>query len=198
MKILLPERPTSAESATNSQRLEFTVSGMTCGHCVETVSRTLRQSPGVHRVEVNLKEGRAVVTGEHLDPQQLTAAVNSLGYEMHLDNITVTGLYSIATDLQLRLLQPISNHERYASRKHRLGRLRRLDDPRFSQLRHRARRNLQRLSGARRKDRADRHGKSPLCRRSAAEKSRPCVRWKKSITSSATMPSRTTAAHCRR
>jgi len=35
-------------------------------------------------VEVNLKEGRAVVTGEHLDPQQLTAAVNSLGYEMRL------------------------------------------------------------------------------------------------------------------
>jgi uncharacterized protein len=74
----------SAESAAKSERLEFTISGMTCNHCVETVGRTLRQSPGVRRVEVNLKEGRAVVTGEHLDPQQLTAAVNSLGYEMHL------------------------------------------------------------------------------------------------------------------
>jgi copper chaperone CopZ len=57
---------------------------MTCGHCVETVGRTLRQSPGVRRVEVNLKEGRATVTGEHLDPARLIAAVNALGYEMHL------------------------------------------------------------------------------------------------------------------
>ncbi|MGA2061819.1 MAG: SO_0444 family Cu/Zn efflux transporter [Thermoguttaceae bacterium] len=74
----------SDQPTVSSERLDFTISGMTCGHCVETVGRTLRQSPGVRRVEVNLKEGRAVVTGEHLDPQQLTAAVNSLGYEMKL------------------------------------------------------------------------------------------------------------------
>ena len=74
----------SADTAANSQRLEFAISGMTCGHCVETVGRTLRQLPGVHKLDVNLKEGRAVVTGQHLDPQQLTAAVNSLGYEMRL------------------------------------------------------------------------------------------------------------------
>ena len=67
------------------QRLEFAVSGMTCDHCAETVARTLRQLPGVHKAEVNLKKGRAVVTGERLDPQRLTAAVNSLGYEMSLD-----------------------------------------------------------------------------------------------------------------
>jgi hypothetical protein len=78
------EKSTPNEPAANLERLEFAVLGMTCNHCVETVGRTLRQSPGVHRVEVNLKEGRAVVTGEHLDPKRLTAAVNSLGYEMHL------------------------------------------------------------------------------------------------------------------
>lgn len=78
------EGSASAESAASLERLEFTVSGMTCGHCVETVGRTLRQFPGVHKVDVNLKEGRAVVTGEHLHPEQLTAAVNSLGYEMRL------------------------------------------------------------------------------------------------------------------
>jgi uncharacterized protein len=74
-----PDKP-----AANPQRLEFTVSGMTCDHCLETVRRTLRLSPGVRSVEVSLKQGRAVVTGEHLDPRQLTAAVNSLGYEMRL------------------------------------------------------------------------------------------------------------------
>jgi uncharacterized membrane protein YraQ (UPF0718 family)/copper chaperone CopZ len=72
------------EAAADLDHLAFAVSGMTCGHCVETVGRTLRQSPGVRRVEVNLKEGRAAVAGEHLDPARLIAAVNALGYEMHL------------------------------------------------------------------------------------------------------------------
>jgi uncharacterized protein len=75
----------AADHAEHLERLEFTVSGMTCGHCVETVGRTLRQSPGVQKVEINLKQGRAVVIGEHLDQQCLTEAVNSLGYEMRLD-----------------------------------------------------------------------------------------------------------------
>jgi len=65
-------------------RLEFSVSGMTCSHCVDTVGRTLRQSPGVRSVEVDLKAGRAIVTGEHLDAAHLAAAVDSLGYETHL------------------------------------------------------------------------------------------------------------------
>ncbi len=67
------------------QRLEFAVTGMTCAHCAETVARTIREFPEVQKAEVDLKKGRAVVTGEHLDPQQLTAAVNSLGYEMRLE-----------------------------------------------------------------------------------------------------------------
>ena len=79
----------SAESvatgpAAKPERLEFAVSGMTCAHCVETVSRTLRQSPGVKGVEVDLKQGRAAVTGEKLDAAQLAAAVTALGYETRL------------------------------------------------------------------------------------------------------------------
>jgi uncharacterized protein len=66
------------------ERLEFAISGMTCSHCVDTVSRALKQSPGVHKVEVNLKENLAVVIGDNLDPAQLAAAVNSRGYETHL------------------------------------------------------------------------------------------------------------------
>ena len=54
-------------------------------------------------------------------------------------------------------------------RKHRLGRRRRLDDPRLPQLRHPARHHLQRLSAAGREDRPDRHGQGAICRRVAAE-----------------------------
>jgi uncharacterized protein len=77
------EKSASAGRAANLERLEFTVSGMTCNHCVESVSRTLREAPGVRHVEVNLKDGRTIITGEHLDPDQLAATVKSLGYEMH-------------------------------------------------------------------------------------------------------------------
>jgi copper chaperone CopZ len=85
---ILLDDATNVESnpreAADLVHLAFAVSGMTCGHCAETIGRTLRQSPGVSRVEVNLKEGRATVAGEHLDPTRLIAAVNALGYEMHL------------------------------------------------------------------------------------------------------------------
>ena len=78
-------RVAARRPAAKSGATEFTVTGMTCNHCVETVSRKLRQSPGVRRVEVNGKGGPgAVVVGENLDPLQLTAAVNSLGYEYEL------------------------------------------------------------------------------------------------------------------
>jgi uncharacterized membrane protein YraQ (UPF0718 family)/copper chaperone CopZ len=72
------------KQAADSERLVFAVSGMTCGHCAETVGRTLRQSPGVHGADVNLKEGRATVAGNNLDPNRLIAAVNDLGYKMCL------------------------------------------------------------------------------------------------------------------
>ena len=81
-----PDSGKTVDSAASArQRLEFAVSGMTCEHCAATVARTIREFPGVQKAEVDLKRGRAIVTGEHLDPERLTAAVNSLGYEMHLE-----------------------------------------------------------------------------------------------------------------
>lgn len=77
------ESPSAASTAT-LERLEFTVSGMTCDHCAQTVTRALCQLPGVRSVEVRLKDARAVVAGEHLDAARLAAAVNALGYEMRL------------------------------------------------------------------------------------------------------------------
>jgi uncharacterized membrane protein YraQ (UPF0718 family)/copper chaperone CopZ len=64
-----------------SQRLEITVSGMTCSHCVAAVSRAIRECTGVKNVEVDLKKGRATIFGDHLDSQKLLDAVKSLGYE---------------------------------------------------------------------------------------------------------------------
>jgi copper chaperone CopZ len=60
--------------------LELAIDGMTCGHCVAAVTRALKECHGVASVQVDLATGRAVVTGEHLDARDLTAAVGAAGY----------------------------------------------------------------------------------------------------------------------
>ena len=53
---------------------------MTCDHCVAAVTRALGQCRGVASVQVDLAAGRAVVTGEQLNAEELIAAVESAGY----------------------------------------------------------------------------------------------------------------------
>lgn len=73
------DQGTDSASA-HQQRLEFLVTGMTCSHCAESVRRALTESAGVRSAEVNLASGRAVVTGDDLNREQLVAAVTGLGY----------------------------------------------------------------------------------------------------------------------
>jgi copper chaperone len=61
----------------------FTVSGMTCGHCVSSVSSELRRLPGVESVDVDLGSGRVTVAGsEDIDDDAVRAAVDEAGYEV--------------------------------------------------------------------------------------------------------------------
>lgn len=84
----LPKRKKAAEvseghahqSGGPSQQLVLAVDGMTCSHCVATVSGALRKCHGVASVEVDLGKGTAVVRGEHLRAEQLAAAVVDAGY----------------------------------------------------------------------------------------------------------------------
>lgn len=55
------------------------VEGMTCEHCVRTVTKTLQAVPGVDTVSVSLAGGRAQVEGA-ADPQALVSAVRKEGY----------------------------------------------------------------------------------------------------------------------
>ncbi|MFQ6672884.1 MAG: heavy-metal-associated domain-containing protein [Candidatus Tectimicrobiota bacterium] len=58
------------------------IEGMTCGHCVATVTEGLKALDGVHHVDVSLEAGRAVVEYDEarLDPQAIRAKVAELGY----------------------------------------------------------------------------------------------------------------------
>ena len=70
----------SMETSPNFQRLEFFVTGMKCSHCADSVERGLAGSGGVQNAEVDLKSGRAIVTGENLDSERLYDVVKRLGY----------------------------------------------------------------------------------------------------------------------
>ena len=61
----------------------YTVQGMTCGHCVSSVSSEIGALPGVTDVDVDLASGAVTVTSEQpLDPATVRAAVDEAGYEL--------------------------------------------------------------------------------------------------------------------
>jgi copper chaperone CopZ len=61
----------------------YTVTGMTCSHCVNSVSSEIRQLPGVTDVQVDLGSGAVTVTSDQpLDDAAVAAAVDEAGYEV--------------------------------------------------------------------------------------------------------------------
>ncbi|MCZ7426034.1 heavy-metal-associated domain-containing protein [Micromonospora sp. WMMA1949] len=61
----------------------YQVSGMTCGHCVNSVSTELSALPGVTDVQVDLASGRVTVTSQNpLDADAVRAAVDEAGYDL--------------------------------------------------------------------------------------------------------------------
>jgi copper ion binding protein len=61
----------------------YQVEGMTCGHCVSSVSGEVGKVPGVSGVEVDLASGAVTVTSAApLDRAVVAAAVTEAGYEL--------------------------------------------------------------------------------------------------------------------
>jgi copper chaperone len=61
----------------------YTVTGMTCSHCVNAVSSEVGKLPGVSDVAVDLATGTVTVTSQTpLDRQAVRAAVDEAGYEL--------------------------------------------------------------------------------------------------------------------
>ena len=59
------------------------VTGMTCQHCVRSVTQALEGHEGVKRANVNLQAGSAVVEYDEsqVSPADLASAVTDEGYE---------------------------------------------------------------------------------------------------------------------
>lgn len=61
----------------------YTVKGMTCGHCVNSVTEEVGEITGVTGVKVDLATGLVTVDSDGpIDDATITAAVEEAGYEV--------------------------------------------------------------------------------------------------------------------
>lgn len=61
----------------------YTVTGMTCGHCVKSVTEEVSTINGVTDVAVDLPTGAVTVTSDRdLDTAEVRAAVEEAGYQL--------------------------------------------------------------------------------------------------------------------
>ena len=66
-----------------SQTQTYSVAGMTCGHCVASVTEEVQEISGVQDVAVVLETGAVTVTSaEPLDDAAVRAAVEEAGYQL--------------------------------------------------------------------------------------------------------------------
>ncbi len=65
------------------QTSSYTVTGMTCGHCVASVTEEVHEVPEVDEVEVTLETGELVISSATgINPDAVRAAVESAGYQL--------------------------------------------------------------------------------------------------------------------
>jgi copper chaperone len=60
----------------------YTVSGMTCDHCVRSVEEEVGEVEGVQAVEVELASGLLTVSGEGFSDDAVRGAVAEAGYRV--------------------------------------------------------------------------------------------------------------------
>lgn len=78
-KTSAPEDKTKGEFM---ETITLKIKGMSCSHCADSVSRALKGCPGVETVQVDLKGGKAVVSGEGFDLERLRESVEKSGYNI--------------------------------------------------------------------------------------------------------------------
>ncbi len=64
-------------------RNTYTVVGMTCGHCVTSVTEEISEIDGVTEVEVDLPTGAVTVTADRpVNDARVRTAVEEAGYQL--------------------------------------------------------------------------------------------------------------------
>lgn len=75
---------TTTEATTSGNVVtDYTVTGMTCGHCVSSVTEEISKIDGVLGVNVNLESGAVTVTSDRdLSAADVASAVDEAGYTL--------------------------------------------------------------------------------------------------------------------
>jgi copper ion binding protein len=60
----------------------YTVTGMTCAHCVSSVTGEVTKVAGVQSVDVDLAAGTVAVSGDGFTDEQIREAIDEAGYEL--------------------------------------------------------------------------------------------------------------------
>ena len=65
-------------------KTKLKIDGMSCQHCVKTVTEALTELPGVRRAKVNLRKGEAVVhfDASRVTPANFTEAITTVGFKV--------------------------------------------------------------------------------------------------------------------
>jgi copper chaperone CopZ len=64
-----------------TEQLEYSVPGVSCGHCVTAITQEVTTVQGVQDVDVDLSAKRVRVRGEGLDAAAVAAAIDEAGYD---------------------------------------------------------------------------------------------------------------------
>jgi copper chaperone len=66
------------------ETIKIGIKGMTCGGCVASVKRVLKQLDGVQNVDVSLEQQQATVeyTAGRVDAARLRSAIEGAGFEV--------------------------------------------------------------------------------------------------------------------
>lgn len=68
---------------TLSQTSSYTVTGMTCGHYVSSVTKEVQEIPGVESIDVVLETGAVSITSAtRIDEAAVRSAVKEAGYQL--------------------------------------------------------------------------------------------------------------------
>lgn len=68
--------------AAATAELQYSVPGVSCGHCRSAIADEVERLAGVREVEVDLDAKRVAVRGEALDDATIKAAIAEAGYEV--------------------------------------------------------------------------------------------------------------------
>lgn len=64
------------------QTIEYSVPGISCGHCRTAISQEVAAVTGVEAVDVDLGAKTVTVHGDGVDDASVRAAINEAGYEV--------------------------------------------------------------------------------------------------------------------